>query len=79
MFKVLNELWEIIVVSKIDTTKHRHLSWREFNSDDKCLEATWEVETELTMTREEAIEQYITKYGKKPNHMMKTETIISKL
>lgn len=34
MYRVLNTEWEKIIVSTIDTTKHRHLSWRDFTKDD---------------------------------------------
>ena len=34
MYRVLNEEWERIIVTTIDMTKHRHLSWRKFTKED---------------------------------------------
>lgn len=35
MFKVLDENGKIVVVEKINKSKHKHLSGREFTKDDK--------------------------------------------
>jgi hypothetical protein len=50
MYKVLNKEWKMIIVEKIDITKHKHLSWREFNENDLCIEKQ-EEKKKITRTR----------------------------
>ena len=43
------------------------------------VDSEWDITTAEEMTREQAIEAYKGKYGRRPNWMMKTENIIAKL
>ena len=91
-YKVLNLEGEKIVVKEINPQIHRHLSGREFTENDACVKAWWKIIEKREkavdsfwdkdvneMSREQAIEAYKEKYGRKPNWMMKTENIIAKL
>ena len=94
-YKVLNTEWETIVVDRIDPTIHKHRSGREFTEDDKCVinipespyanismeevcKTTW-IDFEVEYTREQAIDAYKEKFGRKPSSRMKIENIIDKL
>jgi len=86
-FKVLNSLWEIIVVKEINPNIHKHVSWRKFTTDDKCIQ--WEPKAEkpkwpiiIQATGiEEAREAYEAKLGKKVPNNKKNDIkwILSKL
>jgi len=92
-YKVLNNDGDRIVVDTINPQIHKHLSWRDFNENDACVTSKvtrvetiniakdWIIEEGETkeMTREQAIEAYKEKYGRKPSSQMKTENIIAKL
>lgn len=89
MYNVLNMEGDKIVVETINPQIHKHLSGREFTENDACVKKTPMVKKEQMaelkievieeLSREQAIEAYKEKYGKKPSHMMKTENIIAKL
>ena len=78
-YYVLNVDWDVIVVWEVDMNIHRHLSGRDFNIADECINinATDEVETGSDL--EEARLSYKDKFGKMPHHKMKLETIIDKI
>lgn len=85
-FKVLDHEWNVIIVSEVDKLLHRHLSGREFTQEDNVVFKSKSIEVEIPtielpkeITLEQAREMYKEKYWKKPNWMMKLETILSKL
>ena len=68
-YKVLNPVWEIIIVDMVDPIIHRHLSWRQFNEKDNLVFAN-------NKDRKKFEKEYKKLYWQKPSSLYTTESII---
>lgn len=68
-YKVLNPVWEIIIVDMVDPIIHRHLSWRQFNEKDNLI-------FENNKDREKFKKEYKKLYWKNPSSLYTTDSII---
>lgn len=85
MYKVRNQLWQIVKVETIDPKIHRHHTWRQFNESDwfNWVDKKDLVEDKKTATEamdlNTAKEAYTKKFWRKPSSQAKLETLLAKI
>lgn len=89
MYKVRNQLWQIVKVETIDPKIHRHHTWRQFNESDwfnwvdKGKAVFPKIETEdyplEAMDLNTARQAYTQKFWRKPSSQAKLETLLAKI
>ena len=90
-YKVLNTEGERVIVDQIDPTIHKHLSGRDFNENDACInnpvvitednvEEIWGIIDESAkLNLQEAKEVYKEKFWEYPKGNPKLETLLKKI